>query len=126
MCLASSWKYRANTYFSSMLTHVVRSRANLHLGDVSESRSIFDSSLLISLLSEGFGGEGDMANLVVRNIDESVVKALKARAGLAGISAEAEHRKILEAALLGPQKRSLAEVLQDIPAVGEDADFERQ
>lgn len=37
-----------------------------------------------------------MENLVVRNIDDSVVKALKARAGLEGISAEAEHRKIID------------------------------
>ena len=67
-----------------------------------------------------------MANLVVRNIDEGVVKALKARAGLAGVSAEAEHRKILESVLLHPKKRSLAEVLQSIPSVGEDADFARK
>ena len=67
-----------------------------------------------------------MANLVVRNIDERVVKALKARAGLAGTSAEAEHRKILESVLLKPQKRSLSGVLQAIPAVGEDADFARK
>lgn len=67
-----------------------------------------------------------MANLVVRNIDEEVVKALKARAGLAGTSAEAEHRKILETALLKPRKRSLAEALRSIPSVGEDSDFERK
>ena len=67
-----------------------------------------------------------MANLVVRNIDEEIVKALKARAGLEGISAEAEHRKILEAALLRPKKKSFAEVLRSIPVVGNDSDFERQ
>lgn len=67
-----------------------------------------------------------MANLVVRNIDEEVVKALKARAGLEGVSAEAEHRKILEQVLLRPKKRSLAEALQSIPPVGEDVDFERK
>jgi plasmid stability protein len=67
-----------------------------------------------------------MANLVVRNIDETVVKALKARAGLVGTSAEAEHRKILESALLRPQKRSLIDALKSIPAVGEDSDFERR
>lgn len=67
-----------------------------------------------------------MANLVVRNIDDDVVRALKARAGLAGTSAEAEHRKILESALLRPQKRSLVVALKSIPSVGEDADFERR
>lgn len=67
-----------------------------------------------------------MANLVVRNIDDEVVKALKARAGLLGISAEAEHRKILEKALLQPRKRSLIDALRTIPPVGEDSDFERK
>lgn len=67
-----------------------------------------------------------MASLVVRNIDDQLVKALKAQAGLNGVSAEAEHRKILERALLAPQKLSLAETLRSIPNVGEDSDFERQ
>lgn len=67
-----------------------------------------------------------MANLVVRNIDEEVVKALKARAGMQGISAEAEHRKILEKALLKPKKRNFIEALRAIPAVGEDSDFKRK
>lgn len=66
-----------------------------------------------------------MANLVVRNIDDGIVKALKARAGLEGISAEAEHRKILECALLTPKKKSLIDVLKSIPSVGEDTDFAR-
>jgi plasmid stability protein len=67
-----------------------------------------------------------MANLIVRNIDDEIVKSLKARAGLHGVSAEAEHRKILEEALRRPQKRSLVELLMAIPSVGEDSDFERK
>lgn len=67
-----------------------------------------------------------MANLVVRNIDDGVVKALKARAGLAGTSAEAEHRKILESVLLRPKKRSLVDALNSIPSVGKDSDFDRK
>lgn len=66
-----------------------------------------------------------MANLIVRNIDEAVVQALKRRASQHGISAEAEHRKILQQALLQPQKKSFAEVLSLIPNVGNDSDFER-
>ena len=66
-----------------------------------------------------------MPNLLVRGVDESLVRALKERAGAHGVSAEAEHRQILEAALSRPAKRSLAEVLLDIPDVGQDADFER-
>jgi antitoxin FitA len=66
-----------------------------------------------------------MANLIVRNIDESIVKALKKQASLHGVSAEAEHRKILEQVLLQPKKKSFTEVLMQIPNVGKDADFER-
>ena len=66
-----------------------------------------------------------MANLIVRNVDEDIVRALKARAGLHGLSAEAEHRQILTAALLKPRKKSLAQALREIPNVGKDSDFER-
>ena len=67
-----------------------------------------------------------MANLVVRNIDDEIVKALKEKAGLSGHSAEAEHRIILAQALLKPKRRSFAEILMDMPNVGRDTDFERQ
>lgn len=67
-----------------------------------------------------------MANLVVRNIDDEVVRALKARAGKHGVSAEAEHRKILESVLVRPRKKSFAEVLISIPNVGDDQDFARE
>lgn len=66
-----------------------------------------------------------MANLIVRNIDDAIVKALKQRASRHGVSAEAEHRKILEQVLLQPARKSFAEVLQQMPNVGNDADFER-
>jgi antitoxin FitA len=66
-----------------------------------------------------------MANLIVRNVDEAIIKALKLRASQHGISAEAEHRKILEQALLKPQRKPFAEVLGEIPNVGDDADFAR-
>jgi antitoxin FitA len=66
-----------------------------------------------------------MPNLLVRNIDEGVVSALKMRAGKHGVSAEAEHRAILESALLKPRKKSFVEILGSIPNVGNDADFER-
>lgn len=63
-------------------------------------------------------------NLIVRNVDESVAKALKQAAAAHGRSAEAEHREILRAALTRPVRRSLAEVLAQMPDVGEDADFD--
>lgn len=67
-----------------------------------------------------------MANLIVRNLDDKIVRALKQRAARHGRSAEAEHRAILEAALLKTRRRSLAEVLAAMPNVGRDEDFERE
>jgi plasmid stability protein len=69
--------------------------------------------------------QNEMANLVVRNLDDRIVKALKRRAARHGRSAEAEHRAILEAALVRTQRKTLAEVLAGIPNVGTDEDFER-
>ncbi len=66
-----------------------------------------------------------MPDLLVRGVDEELVKALKERAGAHGRSAESEHRAILAAALAGPRRRSFAEVLASMPPVGLDADFER-
>ena len=40
-----------------------------------------------------------MATLIVRKLDEEIVRRLKARAAAHGRSAEAEHRAILESAL---------------------------
>lgn len=66
-----------------------------------------------------------MATLLVRDIDDSLVAALKARAARHKRSAEAEHREILAAALAGPRRRSFVEVLASMPNVGQDSDFER-
>lgn len=66
-----------------------------------------------------------MAQLIVRNIAQSVVDALKRRAAKHGRSAEAEHRALLEEALLRKRQPSLKAHLLAIPEVGEDADFER-
>jgi plasmid stability protein len=68
---------------------------------------------------------GIVANLIVRGIDESVVRALKQRAADHGRSAEAEHREILSSVLRRPRKRHLAEVLAAVPHVGHDEDFAR-
>lgn len=66
-----------------------------------------------------------MANLIVRNLDQRVVDALKLRAARHGRSAEAEHRVLLESLLLKPRARSFAEALAAMPDVGLDEDFER-
>jgi antitoxin FitA len=67
-----------------------------------------------------------MAQLMVRNLPDDLVKALKRRAAKHNRSAEQEHRNILEAALRGPRRRSLAEVLSAMPNVGDDSDFLRE
>lgn len=66
-----------------------------------------------------------MAQLIVRNVEEAVVRALKLRAATRGVSAEAEHRAILEDALLSKKRKgiSLKRVLASMPDVGEDPDF---
>lgn len=58
-----------------------------------------------------------MAQLIVRNIDEKVVVALKRRAAARGVSAEAEHRQLLEAVLLGPRRPSFKAYLESMPKV---------
>lgn len=67
-----------------------------------------------------------MAQLMVRNLPEDLVKALKQRAAKHNRSAEQEHREILRAALRGPRRRHLADVLAAIPNVGKDEDFVRK
>ncbi|MEM7588110.1 MAG: DNA-binding protein [Acidobacteriota bacterium] len=67
-----------------------------------------------------------MAQLIVRNLDEQIVRELKVRAAGHGRSAEAEHREILHEALLPSQRQdSIKDALLAMPGVGEDSDFER-
>jgi plasmid stability protein len=66
-----------------------------------------------------------MANLIVRNLDQRIVNALKQRAARHGRSTEAEHRVLLESLLVQPQKKSFAEALTAMPNVGMDEDFRR-
>jgi plasmid stability protein len=66
-----------------------------------------------------------MADLIVRNVDDLIVNALKVQARQHGITAEEEHRRILKQALLRPTKRTFLEVLSQMPDVGTDADFAR-
>jgi plasmid stability protein len=67
-----------------------------------------------------------MPQLIVRQIEEKVVRKLKQQAGAHGVSMEEEHRNILRNSLLGTQrKRSFKEALQAMPNVGKDSDFER-
>lgn len=73
-----------------------------------ESRAIIDS----------------MAQLIVRNLDEEIVKRLRLRAAQSGRSVEAEHREILRKALMGvEEQRSIKQHLLSMPDVGREEDF---
>ena len=67
-----------------------------------------------------------MAQLLVRNLEDEVVAALKKRAARSGRSVEAEHREILRSALRpGASRQSLKDLLKSMPPSGEDSDFAR-
>lgn len=69
-----------------------------------------------------------MPQLVVRKIEEKVVRKLKERAGQHGISMEEEHRRILRESLLGRAGKrapSFKEYLRSIPDAGDDELFAR-
>ena len=67
-----------------------------------------------------------MAQLLVRGIEDDVVRELKLRAARHGRSAEEEHRQILRKALRSQgAEQSLKDLLAAMPAVGSDRDFER-
>ena len=65
-----------------------------------------------------------MKQLIVRNLDDATVRALKRRAARNGRSAEAEHRAILWEALRGEAAAaSFKRFLASMPDVGRDEDF---
>jgi len=67
-----------------------------------------------------------VAQLIVRNLEDSVVKALRERAVSNGRSTEAEHREILREALSRIRRgTSLKTLLSEMPDAGDDADFAR-
>jgi antitoxin FitA len=68
-----------------------------------------------------------MPQLIVRQLEEKVVKKLKARAGLHGVSMEEEHRRILREALLGKVREPppFKQYLMEMPDAGPDKIFDR-
>ena len=56
-----------------------------------------------------------MPQLIVRDIEEKVVRKLKERAGAQGVSMEEAHRAILREALLTPHRPSFKKFLLQIP-----------
>lgn len=63
-----------------------------------------------------------MAQLIVRHLDDDLVRRLKQRAAANGRSAEEEHRQLLRQAL---RPAGFAAALLAMPTVGDDADFAR-
>ena len=65
-----------------------------------------------------------MGQLIVRNVDDDLVRELKMRAAEHGRSMEAEHREILRASLASEVPRvSFKEWMGSMPDVGDDEDF---
>jgi plasmid stability protein len=68
-----------------------------------------------------------MAQLIVRNLEDDIVKRLRRRAAESGRSVEAEHREILRDALLKSRSRkSLKQHLLEMPNAGRDEDLARK
>jgi antitoxin FitA len=69
-----------------------------------------------------------MAQLIVRNIEDSIVRKLKRRAAREGVSSEEEHRRILRDSLLGKarsHKMDFKAFLLSMPDLGDDSLFKR-
>ena len=69
-----------------------------------------------------------MTDILIRDIDQALDKALKVRAIEHGRTREAEIKDILRAVIsAGPKKRSLVDAIMDIPKLDSDVDhlFER-
>lgn len=69
-----------------------------------------------------------MAQLLVRNLDDELVRHLKKRAGEHGVSVEEEHRRILREALMtdAGERKTLWELLNEMPAACGKELFERE
>ena len=97
-----------------VLVHMVRSLDVLHQVDAIAREGVVNALQQVQRLA-----------LIVHGIDEALVQALKHRAAKHGRSAEAEHRALLEQALLKPRRKTFAQALRSMPNVGLDTDFER-
>ena len=67
-----------------------------------------------------------MPQILIRQLDEAVVRKLRAKAASEGVSAEEEARRILRRSLIGEvPELPLVEFLRTMPEVGDDRIFER-
>jgi antitoxin FitA len=68
-----------------------------------------------------------MAQLLVRDLEDAVVQALKQKAAEEGTSVEEAHRRILRLALLSKKpKKDFKEFLLEMPEGGDDYIFDRR
>lgn len=69
-----------------------------------------------------------MAQLLVRNLDDELVRHLKKRAGENGVSVEEEHRRILREAFMADvgERKSFWQLLSEMPGGGSEDLFERE
>ena len=67
-----------------------------------------------------------MAQLLVRDLEEEVVQALRQKAAEEGTSVEEAHRRLLRSALLSKNNaKTFKEALLEMPDDGDDSVFER-
>jgi hypothetical protein len=67
-----------------------------------------------------------MAQLLVRDLEDAVVQALRQKAAEEGTSVEEAHRRILRLALLSKKpKKGFKEFLLEMPEGGDDSIFDR-
>jgi antitoxin FitA len=67
-----------------------------------------------------------MAQLLVRDLEDDVVHALRQKAAEEGTSVEEAHRRILRLALLSKKhKKGFKEFLLEMPGGGDDSIFDR-
>ena len=97
-----------------------RPPGSIRLTAINASISTIKAIELLNLTTE----ENSVAQLIVRDLSEDLVKALKQRAAKRNHSAEQEHREILQSVLRGPKRRHFADVLAAIHNVGEASDFQ--
>ena len=77
---------------------------------------------LLSLIAHDIA----VPQLIVRKLDDAIVRRLKKRAGEHGVSMEEEHRRILREVLMPEgEKPTFREFLMSMPDVGDDSLFER-
>src|SRR3954469_24856706 len=108
------------TFFEQQTAEKIASNKEHLMSNVSRSRTRSSPASCarqpgpIALIATRHSPRHPVAQLVVRNLPQELVKALKQRAARNNRSAEQEHREILQAALNGPSRRPLIDVLGSI------------